>query len=135
MDPLQLTSDERLRLSERIRGEFSQSESGGVRLTFERFADVCVIIEYHAESNSLIFSIKVESISNKAPHDLIGSPAVLGDIEEVSIYNICTEINSALASDFNWDVDIGDANFTLYNWETDISWYLYETTVSNSKTA
>lgn len=134
MDPLQLTSDERLRLSERIRGEFSQTESGGVRLTFERFADVCVIIEHHAESNSLIFSIKVESMTNKAPHNLIGSPKSLDNIQEVSIYNICSEINSALASDFNWNVDIGDATFTLYNWETDTSWYLYETTVSNSKT-
>lgn len=129
MEPLKLTHSERITLSERLRAELATDESSGVQLEFEKFSDVSVIIEYDSVDESIILSFKVQSISDKLPYEFIGCPETMGEIETVGIRNICTEIDTVLQSEFNWETDVAESSFTIYDWKTDTAWYLYEESV------
>lgn len=130
MEPLKLTRSERITLSERLRAELTTDESSGVQLEFEKFSDVSVIIEYDSVDESIILSFKVQSISDKLPYEFIGSPGTIGELETVGTRNICMELDTVLQNEFNWETDVAESEFTIYDWKTDTAWYLYEESVN-----
>jgi len=133
MNPTKLTHSERLSISEKLRAEMLKQDSSGFKFSFENFSDISVILEYDSTEKSIVLSFKIENISTKVPYDFIGCPTVISGIETVSVKNICDELETVLHNEYGWKTDISSASFTVYDWEDDTAWYLYEEEVSQEQ--
>jgi len=131
MQPLQLTSDERVSISKKIQSELESIDNSSTVVTFNNHEDVAVILEFDSTEETLVLSIKFENMTEKVPQGVLGCPKTVSDVQAPDVLALCEELTTILETEFGMSADVSEARYTFYEWETDTGWYLYETEVSS----